>query len=238
LDLEYLPVDERQRFQDEDMTVIREAGRKSYEMPIVYADGQTHMTLYSVDGFTLADGNPGGLIGMLVDISERKKVEDELAKYRENLEQLVQERTHDLESKTKALEEVNIALKVLLQHREEDRKELEDRFVTNVQNLIIPFAEKMKNTNLDERQLAYLDIIETHLKDITSSMITKFNQLNLTPTEVEVASLIKEGKATKEIAKIMGTATSSIDTHRNNIRKKLGINKENVNLRSYLQSFE
>jgi DNA-binding CsgD family transcriptional regulator len=60
----------------------------------------------------------------------------------------------------------------------------------------------------------------------------------LTPTEVEVASLIKEGKATKEIAKIMGSATSSIDTHRNNIRKKLGINKENVNLRSYLQSFD
>ena len=237
LDLEYLPIDERQRFQDEDMMVIREAGRKSYEMPIVYADDQTHMTLYSVDGFTLADGNPGGLIGMLVDISERKKAEDELAKYREGLEKMVEERTRELEGKTKTLEEVNIALKVLLQHREEDKKELEDRFVMNVNNLIIPFAEKMKNTNLDERQLAYLDIIETHLKDITSSMIKKFNQLNLTPTEVEVAALIKEGKATKEIAKIMGTAASSIDTHRNNIRKKLGISMKNVNLRSHLQSF-
>ena len=107
----------------------------------------------------------------------------------------------------------------------------------NVNNLIIPFAEKMKSTNLDERQLAYLGIIETHLKDITSSMITKLNQLNLTPTEVEVASLIKEGKATKEIAKIMRIAASSIDTHRNNIRKKLGISMKNVNLRSHLQSF-
>jgi PAS domain S-box-containing protein len=75
LDLDYLPIDERQRFQEEDMRAIREVGRYSYELPIVYADGQIHMTLYSVDGFTLADGKPGGLIGMLVDITERKRAE-------------------------------------------------------------------------------------------------------------------------------------------------------------------
>ena len=78
LDLDYLPIDERQRFQEEDMRTIREVGRYSYELPIVYADGQIHMTLYSVDGFTLADGKPGGLIGMLVDITERKRMEQEL----------------------------------------------------------------------------------------------------------------------------------------------------------------
>ena len=71
LDLDYLPNDERQRFQEEDMRAIREVGRYSYELPIVYADGQTHMTLYSVDGFTLADGKPGGLIGILVDITNK-----------------------------------------------------------------------------------------------------------------------------------------------------------------------
>lgn len=172
------------------------------------------------------------------DVTDRKQADEVLAKYREGLEQLVEERTQELENKTKTLEELNIALKVLLQHRDADRKELEDRFVINVKNLIIPFAEKMKGTHLDERQLAYLSIIETHLNDITSSMIKKMHQFNFTPTEVEVASLIKEGKATKKIAGIMGIATSSIDTHRNNIRKKLGISKKNVNLRSQLQSFD
>ncbi len=237
LDLEYLPIDERQRFQEEDMRVIREVARQSYEMPIVYADGQTHITLYSVDGFTLADGNPGGLIGMLVDISERKKAEDELVKYREELEQLVAERTQELRDKTQTLEEVNIALKVLLQHREEDKKDLEDRFVMNVKNLILPYAEKLKRTHLDERQLAYLGVMETNLTDITSSLIKKMHHFNFTPTEIEVASLIKEGKSTKEITSVMGIAKSSVDTHRNNIRKKLGIRMEKVNLRSHLQSF-
>jgi len=185
-----------------------------------------------------AAGNIIGAIESIRDITEMKRAEDELAKYREGLEQLVAERTQDLKDKTKALEELNISLKVLLRHREEDKKELEDRFVMNIKKLIMPVAEKMKRTHLDERQLAYLSIIEKHLNDITSSLTKRMHQFNFTPTEVEVASLLNEGKTTKEIAKIIGIATSSINTHRNHIRKKLGISKKKVNLRSHLQSFD
>ncbi len=78
LDLEYLPEEARRKFHEEDMTVIREVSRRSYELPITFADGQTHITMYSVDGFELADGEPGGLIGLLVDISDRKRAEEEL----------------------------------------------------------------------------------------------------------------------------------------------------------------
>ena len=78
LDLEYLPMSERERFHSEDMCVINEVSQRSYEMPIVYADGNTHITLYSVNGFVLADGKPGGLIGMLVDITERKQAEEKI----------------------------------------------------------------------------------------------------------------------------------------------------------------
>jgi DNA-binding CsgD family transcriptional regulator len=185
-----------------------------------------------------AAGNIVGAIESIRDSTERKCTEDELAKYREGLEQLVAERTQDLEAKTKALEELNISLKVLLRHREEDKKELEDRFVMNIKKLVMPFAEKMKKTRLDERQLAYLSIMEKHLNDITSSLTKKMHQFNFTPREVEIASLLNEGKTTKDIAKIIGIATSSINTHRNQIRKKLGISKKKVNLRSHLQSFD
>jgi len=78
LDLAYLPETDRRKFHDEDTAVIREAGRRSYELPIQYTDGQTHITLYSVDGFKLSDGSPGGLIGLLVDISDQKRVAEEL----------------------------------------------------------------------------------------------------------------------------------------------------------------
>ena len=78
LELNFLPEAERHRFHQEDLAVIREAGRRSYELPIQYADGRTHVTLYSVDGFGLSDGSPGGLIGLLVDISDQKRVAEEL----------------------------------------------------------------------------------------------------------------------------------------------------------------
>jgi PAS domain S-box-containing protein len=99
LDLEYLPVEERKRFQDEDMKVIREAGRRSYELPIVYADGVTHQTIYSVDGFRLADGQPGGLIGMLVDISDRKKMEESLKRANRQLNLMTSITRHDINNK-------------------------------------------------------------------------------------------------------------------------------------------
>jgi PAS domain S-box-containing protein len=181
-----------------------------YETDMIRKDG-TRIPI-EFNGVTIYDseGNPSGRYGVGRDITERKRAEDELAKYREGLEQLVAERTQDLEDKTKALEEVNISLKVLLRHREEDKKELEDRFVMNIKKLIMPFAEKMKRTHLDERQLAYLSIIEKHLNDITSSLTKRMHQFNFTPREVEIASLLNEGKTTKEIAKIIGIATSSI----------------------------
>lgn len=78
LELEYLPEADRRKFHEEDLEVIRSSGRRSYELPIQYLDGQTHTTLYSVDGFKLSDGRPGGLIGLLVDISDQKRAAEEL----------------------------------------------------------------------------------------------------------------------------------------------------------------
>ncbi|NMB77601.1 MAG: PAS domain S-box protein [Methanomicrobiales archaeon] len=103
LDLEYLPLVERERFQAEDMQVIREAGRKSYELPIDYADGQTHMTLYSVDGFLLSDGKPGGLIGMLVDISDRTRMETALKLANQKLSLLSGITRHDINNQISIL---------------------------------------------------------------------------------------------------------------------------------------
>jgi len=43
------------------------------------------------------DGKPLRMIGIAIDITERKKVEEELAKYRNHLEELIKMRTHELE---------------------------------------------------------------------------------------------------------------------------------------------
>lgn len=182
------------------------------------------------------NGKPRRVIGTHTDITERKRVQEELTRHRNRLEELVRERTEDLENKAQALQELNAALKVLLQQRDGDRKELEDRYVSNIKNLILPYVEKLKKTRLDDRQASYLGILETHLDEITAPLMKNLQQFNLTPTEVHVASLIKDGKSSKDIAEIMMVSAGTIDNHRKNIRKKLGLNKAKANLQSKLAS--
>lgn len=76
LDLEYLPEADRIAYQREDERVIAEAASVQREMPIPFADGKVHDTIYFVSGFRRADGSPGGLVGTFIDVSDRKKVVD------------------------------------------------------------------------------------------------------------------------------------------------------------------
>lgn len=76
LELDYIPEAERKTFQAEDESIIASAGSIEKEVAILMADGKVHDVLYSVSGFRNADGSPGGLIGTLVDVSDRKKVEE------------------------------------------------------------------------------------------------------------------------------------------------------------------
>lgn len=70
LDLEYLPYQDRLSYQAEDEEVINTIGASHKEMIIPFKDGKNHQTLYWVKGFADIDGNPAGLIGAIVDISE------------------------------------------------------------------------------------------------------------------------------------------------------------------------
>ena len=58
----------------------------------------------------------------------------------------------------------------------------------------------------------------------------------MTPVETKVANLIRQGRTTKEIAELMGVATSTVDFHRRNIRTKLGLTHKPVNLETHLKS--
>lgn len=78
--------------------------------------------------------------------------------------------------------------------------------------------------------------LDTHRQFPTIIPAKKSEFLSFTPTEIQVANLIKEGKRTKEIASFMHISESAIDFHRHNIRKKLESVNKKINLRSYLQS--
>lgn len=75
LDLEYLPEADRIAYHAEDVGVIAQASTLHREFPIRYDDGKDHQVLYWVSGFHLSDGKPGGLVGVLVDISAQTEAQ-------------------------------------------------------------------------------------------------------------------------------------------------------------------
>ena len=108
--------------------------------------------------------------------------------------------------------------------------------LSNVSALIEPYLEKLRNGGLNERQKAYLEIIQTNLKEIVSPFARNFSSdyYRLTPQEIQIANKIKHGKTTKEIAALMNLSPKTIEFHRSNIRKKLGLNGTKENLRTHL----
>jgi len=218
--------------------VVSEFGySKEYPVDFRKKDGSIRHTLVTSAARYDAKGDLIGFQGTVRDVTGQRQNEEELRKYREKLEVLVAERTRELEDKTKNLEEVNTALNVLLKKRENDRKLLEENFVANIGSLVLPYLEKIRKNNLDAQQKFFLDTIEKNLDEIGSPLLKNIHQFNLTPREIQIASLIKDGKTTKEIATALGIVEGSISTHRKNIRKKLGLGRTS-NLQSQLRFFE
>lgn len=136
------------------------------------------------------------------------------------------------------LEEANIALKVLLKQRESDKTELEQKVLGNVKDLVLPYLEKLKRAPLKAREKTLVGIIDTHIQDIISPLMQRISNANilLTPQEMQIASLVRDGKASKEIAAILNVSEATVHFHRKNLRRKFGLHNTRTNLRSYLLS--
>lgn len=158
---------------------------------------------------------------------------------RKQAEEILKEKEKQLEGQAKHLEEVNTALKVLLDHRDQEKRQMEENILANVRKLIIPYIERMKKGRLYDENETYLSIIKSNIENLISPFVTKLSSSYqmLTPTEIQISDLIKHGKTSKEIASLLNVSLDAISVHRYRIRKKLGLLNSKINLRSYLQTF-
>jgi PAS domain S-box-containing protein len=238
---ELLTKDSYQKLQE----LVREQAIKLYErevndthmlpleFEVVRKDGSSVWCEYRARLVLNEKKRPIGMVGITRDTTERKAFEERLKRKPTKLEREVRRRT-------KQLNEANNALKVLLIKKNEELLELEENIHNNIRELISPLLDQMKSSRLTNAQLACLDNLESNLMNIVSPFVKRLSsQLSkLSPTEIQVANLVKQGKQSKEIAHILTLSLKTIEFHRDKIREKLGIKNKKVNLRSYLLTLE
>jgi len=179
------------------------------------------------------EGKTIGILAIIRDISTRKREEELLRRHTEQLDKLLKERTLNLE-------ELNAALKVILKQVEEVKTEIQDKITFNITEFVMPYLEKLKKTRMEDIQQTYLNNLEENLKDIVSPFLHGISAkyIKLTPTEIQVSNMVRQGKTNKEIADTLFMSPRTIETHRYNIRSKLGLKGKKLNLRTYLSSLE
>ena len=168
-----------------------------------------------------ASGKVTGVVEHVRNITGRKQAEEELEKERNSLK------------------EVNIALKVLLRESSQTKDDLEENMRTNIKNLLLPYLTELESRLSTEEETFFIDIIKSNIDEITSSFSRKltleYNEL--TPREIQIANLIRQGRTNKEIGRLLNITPNGVDFHRRNLRKKFNIKGKKANLRSHLLSF-
>lgn len=203
-------------------------------------------------------------IGQASVALQRRRAEEELQKYREHLEEMVEERTAEikaanerlqrliaermnaekalLESEAKlqkqksALEQKNIALGEVIAQIEVEKRRIKDDIETNINIVVSPILEKLK---IEKAAAKYVNMLKYHLGRLTSSFGSKITKksFKLTPREIEVCNMVKGGLTSKDISYLLNISYRTIEKHRKNIRHKLGISNKRINLTSFLREF-
>ncbi|HOO36910.1 MAG TPA: PAS domain S-box protein [Deltaproteobacteria bacterium] len=190
------------------------------------------------------EGKIVGIHGVSRDITERRRAEDELRRQRENLEGAVRERTAELTLANEHLlqeielrKETESALRVLLRQREEDRMTIEKDIMSNISSFVLPHVVDLESSCLNEKQKSCLTMVKSYLEQIISPFARKVSTEyhGLSPNEIKVASMIKEGMQSKDIARLLGVSLNTVHSYRYSIRMKTGLKNNKVNLRTYLQ---
>ncbi|MBC8553182.1 MAG: response regulator [Candidatus Brocadiales bacterium] len=172
-----------------------------------------------------------------------------LTKYNKRLVEKIEKKVLDLEKEIdkrklaelklkeqkKALNQKNIALNEILGQIEIEKKQIKDNVTTNVENLLLPLVQKLELRGESQK---YIQLLKENIQELTSSFGTKLTEkeIKLTSREIEICGMIKNGLTNKEIVRLLHISQGTIERHRANIRKKLGIINKDINLSSFLKT--
>lgn len=211
-------------------TYLAEDGGEKFcgEHRVLHPDGSVRW-LRARSFPVVKDGKITRFAGVAEDITESKLADEALRGLHK-----------ELGERDSHLAEMNTTIRVLLKKQDEGKEELRAAILDNVKHLVLPYLEKLRHTKLDKEQSMLIEILMSNLDKTTSLFVHKLSDsfLRLTPTEIRVAELIRDGNSTKEVAEILNLSPTTIRSHRESVRKKLDLRGKDLNLRAYLQSLE
>jgi len=232
-------------FDEGNQIIIREQFLKRmhgesgvYEVELTRKDGSKLFAAISAKPVFDSENSFQGSLAVISDITLRKETDTMFLTEHQAMKTQVETTMTQIDNLNMEIQGYNHALKVLLKNAKEDQKTVEENIVSNVREMVVPFLEKMKHTRLSETQKSLLDVIENNLNNVISPFISrlKAQMRDFTPMEIQVANLVREGKTNIEIGDILAISEYTAMFHRKNIRKKLGLQHQSINLRTYLLS--
>lgn len=155
-----------------------------------------------------------------------RKAEDDLQQAHEGLQ-----REHH------SLQETNSALRTLLSRLEEQKREIEAAILMNIQKLLMPIVYELE-LEVTGRQRSLVTLLRHNMQEIASPFLTQMcrDYVQLTPVELAISTMIRNGLSTKEIAQLRAVSPATVRRHRENIRRKLKLTNRKLNLVTFLQA--
>jgi PAS domain S-box-containing protein len=208
----YVDPDDRKRI----LALFQKEGRvRNFETRYKVKDNSIISVLLNTDAIEFGDKKM--ILATVRDITEHKKAEAALERQKESLEQK------------------NIALSEILVQIEIEKNKIKKQIAANVDELILPIVRKLLKKGVSRKNI---QLLERNLKALTDSFGLKItgNRVKLTPKEIEICDMIKNGFSGKDIAGMLNISLLTVNKHRRNIREKLGISNKNINLTSFLRT--
>ncbi|MEZ4598389.1 MAG: PAS domain S-box protein [Syntrophotaleaceae bacterium] len=217
LDVRTLTDDEGRRVLESCLSEREDQGGRSDEMLALRSGGQVLPTSITVTRVAIDDKRFWTVI--VRDISRQKALEERLR------------------FEKKQTEEMNVTLRNVLKSIDAERRQFERNMADKIASELLPVLEKLDQESRGVRS-GYLDLIRDQLIGLTRGFETELdaNLLKLSRTEISVCRMIRAGSTTKEICEALNLAFETVQTHRKNIRRKLGLNGKSVNLQAFLAS--
>jgi DNA-binding CsgD family transcriptional regulator len=149
----------------------------------------------------------------------------------------LQEINHQLTLEREALQETNTALRVLMSRIEQEKQEIRTDINVNVERVLKPILQALR-LQLPPAHQNYVRLLEQNLDEIASPFVSRLSESfrSLTPTEVAICTMIRNGLRTKEIADVRKVSEATVNRHREKIRRKLHMTNTESNLATFLQS--